>query len=106
MYNPGRNSTIARFYDRRKHLVKNVRTGEMEQKQTLITKDWVEVAPMSGKQFIEQRKEESEMLYRLKMRYRKEIKVDDIVRFDGMTCDILYISRMGADAELVVKWRT
>lgn len=107
MYNPGRNKTLAYFYDRRKELVRDPKTGEKRQQEKLICKDWVELVPITGRQFLEQRKESNEISYRLRMRYRKEIAIDDIVHIRDQKCEITYISVAPTRRymELVVKWR-
>lgn len=104
MYNPGRNKKIAKFYDRKAKLIVDPKTGEKKQVKNLICKEWVELIPITGRQFLDNRKEENEISYRLRMRYRKEIEMEDIVIFDNKKCYITFMSEMGRYMELVVRW--
>ena len=112
MYNPGRNKVKAMFYDRSEteDIVNDV--GEYEQKPKLICKEWVELIPTTGREFLQNKKSESDMTYRFKMRNRKDIEVSDYVEFDGNRAEIIYIAPyMGYVSqnrymEVVVKWQS
>ena len=92
MYNPGRNKVKVKFYDRSEteDIVNEV--GEYEQKPKLICIDWAELLPMTGRDFIENRKSESDMTYRFKMRTRNDIEVNDYIEFKGIKAEIVYIA--------------
>lgn len=104
-YNPGRNKTKIEILD-----VVEVENGfgEYEQKEVIILKEWAEVKPLTGKEFLEQRKIESEMNYCFKMRYRKEVSEVHKVRFNNRIADIIYIAPnpTSRTMEVVVKWQT
>lgn len=105
MYNPGKNRTrieIINVIELENEL------GEMEQHEQVIIREWAEIKPLTGKEFLEQRKTESEMNYCLKMRYRKDIKEEYKIKFNGVLTDIIYIAPNPADRtmEVVVKWQS
>lgn len=104
-YNPGRNKTKLEILDAIE--VEN-ELGETSQEWKVVLKEWGERKPLTGKEYLEQRKTESEMNYCFKMRYRREIKEEYKVRFNGRIGDIIYISPNFNDRtmELVVRWRT
>ena len=112
MYNAGRNKVKAMFYDRSEteDIVNEV--GEYEQKPKLICIDWIELLPQTGREFLQNRKDEHEMTSRFKMRSRKDIEVDDYVEFNGQKAEIIYIAPyMGYVSqnrymEVVVKWQS
>lgn len=106
MYNPGKNKTPAIFYDRRETVTQKNKAGEWIQSPRVITKDWVELIPLTGRQYLEYDKAESEMTYRLRMRYREDIHTDDIVTIEDKTYDIIYISPFGRYMEVVIRWQS
>lgn len=112
MYNPGRNRVKVEFYDRSEteDILNDV--GEYEQKPKLICTDWAELIPTTGREFLQNRKSESEMTYRFKMRNRKDIEVNDYVEFNGIRAEIIYIAPFieptiqNRYMEVVVSWQS
>lgn len=92
MFNPGRNKVKVQFFDRSETVDTVNDVGEYDQKPKLICTDWVELIPTTGREFLQNKKSESEMTYRFKMRKRKDIEVNDYVEFNGIRAEIIYIA--------------
>lgn len=112
MYNPGRNKTRVEFYDRSETKEVENENGEYEQKHKLICVDWVELIPQTGREFVENRKDESAATYRFKMRRRNDIETEDYVIFNGIKAEIIQVlpyidyTMQNRFIEVVVEWRT
>lgn len=112
MYNVGRNKTRVEFYDRSETEDVLNDVGEYEQKPKLICIDWAVLIPTTGREFLENRKDEHDMTYRLKMRARKDIEVTDYAVINGQKMEIIYIAPyidpvvQNRYMEVVVAWRS
>lgn len=105
MYNPGKNRNFVNFYSRGEFEEYKDDFGQTHQKHKLICREWIEIIPINGKEFLQNRKYESEMDYRLRLRKREDISTSDYVVIDGKKCEIIYISKFSNYMEMVVSWQ-
>lgn len=104
-YNPGRNRGLVEFYSQEDLDTVLNDLGEYVQKPRLICKDWAEVIDSSGYEFLKNNVDENDKTRRLKMRYRKDIRLHDFVVIDEDTYSIQHIGKKGPYMELVIKWQ-
>lgn len=112
MFNPGKFKTKIEFFDREELEEVQNDVGEYVQKHKKIGTDWGELIPQTGSEFLQNRKTESEMTYRFKLRNRKDIEVGDYVKFNNIEAEIIYLApfidyiSQTRFMEMVVKWRS
>lgn len=107
MYNPGRNKVKVAFYSRKELEEVKLITGEYAQKNKLICTDWAEILKTRGRDYLEYRKDETEITYTIRIRYRKDIDIFDFVEFYGKRWEITFISPpINRYMELVVVWQS
>lgn len=107
MYNPGRNKVKVSFYSRNELEEEKLITGEYAQKNKLICNDWAEILKYRGRDYLEYRKDETEITFTIRIRYRNDINILDFVEFYDKRWEITYISPpINRYMELVVVWQT
>ena len=92
MYNPGRNRTKIKIYDHKEKELVQMPTGEYTQKKKLKCIEWAEVLSTTGRDFLEFKKIETDVSYRLRIRRREDINVHDLVEFNGTEMEISFVS--------------
>lgn len=106
-YNSGRNRTRVNFYDANIFDEEKNDYGEWEQKPKVIYTAWVEVIPLTGRQYLENRKNEHEMNFKIKMRATDKINEEMWCEINGKKADIIFVSPgVGGYMELIANWQS
>lgn len=104
MYNPGRNKIRIEVYSQGEEYTEN-EVGEMVPVLKLKFKDWAEIKRQTGKEVLEQRKTEHQLGRTLSMRYRRDLKPEDLIYIEGEEYTVLAILPIGRYMEVVIEWR-
>ena len=98
MFNPGRCKTRISFIDKN-HWEENA-VGEQEQVPKELFREFAEIRTLTGKEILTHGRVEGQVPYRIFMRYRSEVHIGLLMKFNGIYVEITSIIPNGRYMEI------